>query len=194
MSAEVKIIHEGWINEDCVKVGKEPTTSATITLIKDGDIIAVVDPGELPSQQVLIDALKDEGLEIEDITHVFVTHSHIDHYRNVGIFPETATVVEYFGQWQEGRDSEATDLKLGKFSENIEIVSTPGHNYDGLTFLVDTKGGTVAVVGDVWWKENYPKKDPYATDLNQLKKNRKKILEIADYIIPGHGKMFKVDK
>lgn len=188
MPAEVKIIHEGWINADCVKAGKEPTTSPTITLIKDGPIVVVVDPGVLPSQQVLIDALKREGLEIKDITHVFVTHSHIDHYRNVGLFPETAIVVEHFGQWQEGRDS---DLKIGRFSKNIEVIATPGHNYDALSFLVDTKQGKIAVVGDVWWKENYPKKDPYATDLDELAKSRKKILEIADYIIPGHGKMYR---
>jgi len=192
--AEVKIIHEGWINADCKKAGKELTTSPTISLIKDEGITAIVDPGEMPSQQVLIDELKNEGLEIKDITHVFVTHSHIDHYRNVGMFPETAIVVEFFGQWQEGRDSEATDLKFGKFSKNIEIISTSGHNYDGISFLVTTDKGVVAVVGDVWWKENYPTKDPYATDLNELEKSRKKILDLADYIVPGHGKMFKIEK
>ena len=189
--AEVKIIHEGWINADCDKTGKEPTTSPTISLIKDGPIVAVVDPGVLPNQQILVDALRKEGLEIKDVTHVFITHSHIDHYRNAGMFPETAIVVEYFGQWQEGRDE---DLDIGKFSENIEVVSTPGHNYDGITFLVNTKEGKVAVAGDVFWKENYPKNDPYASDKKELQKSRKKILELADYIIPGHGKMFKVEK
>jgi hypothetical protein len=30
--------------------------------------------------------------------------------------------------------------------------------------------------------------------MNQLIESRKKILNIADYIIPGHGKIFKVDE
>jgi len=190
MSAKVKIIHEGWIESDCVKAHKVPTTSPTISLIEDGAIVAVVDPGEMPNQQILVDALKKEGLEIKEVTHVLVTHSHFDHYRNVGMFPESTIVVEYFGLWAEGRNKDF----LKKFSENIEIISAPGHNYDALSFLIDTKEGKIAVAGDVFWKENYPKKDPYATDLNQLEKSRKKILELADYIIPGHGKMFKVEK
>jgi hypothetical protein len=37
-------------------------------------------------------------------------------------------------------------------------------------------------------------KDPYVKNEKDLKESRKKVLEIADYIIPGHGKMFKVQK
>jgi hypothetical protein len=38
------------------------------------------------------------------------------------------------------------------------------------------------------------RKDPYVKNESQLIESRKKILKIADYIIPGHGKMFKVKK
>ncbi|MFA7253659.1 MAG: MBL fold metallo-hydrolase [Patescibacteria group bacterium] len=190
MAAEVKILIEGWLHKDCHLAGKEPTTAATISLIKDGDIIGIVDPGELPSQQMLIDALARENLKVIDITHIFITHSHIDHYRNAGMFPETTRIVEFFGEWQEGRDR---DIENGKYSDNIEIVKTPGHNRDALTFLVQTTSGKVAVVGDVFWKENYPENDPYATDMPELIESRKKVLELADYIIPGHGGMFKVN-
>jgi len=79
-----------------------------------------------------------------------------------------------------------------QFTEDIKIIKTPGHSYDALTLLVNTKDGIVAVVGDLWWKENYPQNDPYASDKEKLEESRKKVLEIADYIIPGHGKMFKV--
>ena len=36
-----------------------------------------------------------------------------------------------------------------------------------------------------------PEKDPMAWDQKELEKSRKKVLEIADYIIPGHGKIFR---
>jgi len=36
--------------------------------------------------------------------------------------------------------------------------------------------------------------NPYANDLDRLQKSRIKVLELADYIIPGHGKIFKVTK
>jgi len=31
-------------------------------------------------------------------------------------------------------------------------------------------------------------------DRDALKKSRKKILEMADFVIPGHGKGFRVDR
>ena len=36
--------------------------------------------------------------------------------------------------------------------------------------------------------------DPYVKNKEELTNSRKKVLEIADYIIPGHGKMFKFEK
>jgi len=37
-------------------------------------------------------------------------------------------------------------------------------------------------------------KDPYVKDARALEESREKILNLADYIIPGHGEMFKVKK
>jgi len=36
--------------------------------------------------------------------------------------------------------------------------------------------------------------DPYLKDKDALHNSREKILKIADYIVPGHGKPFKVSK
>jgi len=105
------------------------------------------------------------------------------------MFPDAKTL-EYWGIWYENK---VEDWKE-QFTKNIRIIKTPGHNYDGITLLVKTEKGIVAICGDVFWKENFPEDDPYASDKDKLKESRKKILEIADYIIPGHGKMFKVKK
>jgi len=37
-------------------------------------------------------------------------------------------------------------------------------------------------------------KDPYMKNKEELMESRKKILDIADWVVPGHGKMFKVEK
>ena len=190
--AEVKILVEGYTTADSTDEGEEKTR-ATITLVRDKNIIMVCDPGVLDSQQILIDALKHEGLAINDVNYVFITHSHIDHYRNIGMFPNAKTL-EYWGIW----DGEIADDWKENFTEDIKIIKTPGHNYDGLTLLVKTKDGLVAVCGDVFWKENYPRllrgkpKDPYASDPKKLQQSRKKVLQLADFIIPGHGGMYKV--
>lgn len=78
-----------------------------------------------------------------------------------------------------------------QFTDDIKIIKTPGHSYDGITLFVKTGRGVIAICGDVFWKENSPKNDPYASDKEKLQESRKRVLEMADYIIPGHGKMFR---
>ena len=187
---EVKILIEGWTNAESLQNLEEENDACTTSLIRDEGIVAIVDPGIMDSKQTLIDSLKAEGLEIKDITHIFLTHSHIDHYRNVGMFDEQVPVLEYWGIWTGNKVKDWTQ----QFSKNIKIIKTPGHSYDGLTFLVDTKQGKVAVVGDVFWKEGQPADDPYAINMDQLIETRLKVIEISDFIIPGHGNIYKVKK
>lgn len=186
MRAEVKILIEGHVttNRD-IRVG-EAITWPTVTLVKDEDIIIVVDPGTLESQQILIDKLKEEGLGIDDINIVCVTHSHINHYRNVGMFPE-AKVLEHFGLWNK---TAVKDWKE-QFSENIKIFKTPGHDYSSIMLLVLTEIGKVAICGDVFWQENYPENDVSAHNQEKLRESRRLVLKMSDWIIPGHGPMFK---
>jgi len=182
--AEVKVLIEGHTSAES---GGEKTC-ATITLIKDGDNKIIVDPGILESQKILVDKLKEEGLSVDDINIVFITHSHIDHYRNIGMFPEAKTL-EYFGLWDKNTVRDWPE----QFSDDIKIIRTPGHNYDGLTFLVKTSEGVVAICGDVFWKKEFPevKDDIYASDKEKLKESRKIVLASADWIIPGHAGRFK---
>ncbi len=183
--AEVKILIQGYTTADTAESGEE-RTCPTITLVKDKDIVMVVDPGVLEDQKILIDKLKEEGLTIDDVNIVCITHSHIDHYRNIGMFPKAKTL-EYWGLWDRNT---AEDWKE-QFTDDIRILKTPGHNYDSITLLVKTDEGIVAICGDVFWKENFPEDDVYASDKEKLKESRKKVLEMANWTIPGHGGMFR---
>lgn len=187
--AEVKVLILGYTNEDSKKESKEEKTRATITLVKDKNIVMIVDPGVLESQQILIDALKKESLSVNDVNIVCITHSHIDHYRNIGMFPNAKTL-EFYGLW----DKETVDDWQEKFTKDIKIMKTPGHDSTSITLLVKTNKGTIAIVGDVFWEENLPKEDEYADDPKKLKESRKKVLEIADYIVPGHADIYEVKK
>ncbi len=88
---------------------------------------------------------------------------------------------------------------------NIKIIKTPGHAHEHCSLLVQTAKGKVAVAGDVfwWWNEQQQKtdrksllklKDPFVKNKAALLRSRRKLLDLADYIIPGHGKIFKVEK
>lgn len=82
---------------------------------------------------------------------------------------------------------------------DIRVVKTPGHSPEHASLLVPTAEGKVLVGADIfWWAEgvkptldlDFP--DEFASDMDKLKESRKKALEIADWVIPGHGKIFKV--
>ena len=105
------------------------------------------------------------------------------------MFPKAKTL-EFFGLWDGGAVSDWSE----QFTNDIRIIKTPGHNYDGLTMLVKTADGEVAICGDVFWKENFPEVDAYATDTKKLAASRKKVVEIADWIVPGHSDIYKVKK
>ena len=89
---------------------------------------------------------------------------------------------------------------------DIEIIKTPGHDMFHCSVLVQAENfGKVAIAGDVfWWEDSQEKKtdkrslielkDPYVKNEEDLINSRRKILAFADYIIPGHGKIFKVEK
>ena len=67
---------------------------------------------------------------------------------------------------------------------------------------VETSRGKIAVAGDVlWWQEQQEQKidrqqlidktDPFVKNMAELRASREKLLNCADFIIPGHGKMFR---
>jgi glyoxylase-like metal-dependent hydrolase (beta-lactamase superfamily II) len=83
----------------------------------------------------------------------------------------------------------------------IEIIRTRGHSPGHASLLFDTSRGRFAVAGDIfaWFNDDEPRydlaslinqPDPFADDMATLKKTRQRLLEMTDYIIPGHGEIF----
>ncbi len=189
---KVKVLIQGY----ATTLKKGWIASSTTTLIQDGKINIIVDPGI--NRRKLLDALKREGLKPEDIDYILMTHYHPDHNYLSGIFPKAKAlddelVYDKDKEYEHGGKVPGTNLK---------ILPTPGHEKSHGSLIVPTEKGTVVVAGDVWWWKTSHKqktdresllnlKDIYVKDKRALLESRKKILEIADWIIPGHGKMFK---
>ena len=184
MLATAKVLVEGYyFRGDDAK----EHASATISLVRDNGTIMVVDPGTLKDPKVLIDALAKEKLTVDDVNIVGITHSHVDHYKNVGMFPK-AKLLDCFGVWSQ----DAIEIWDESFTPHIQILKTPGHDDTSITLFVKTKEGVVAICGDVFWKKNYPELDVYASDLKKLQNSRRLVLEMAHWIIPGHAGMYEV--
>lgn len=188
MKAKVDILIKGY-NKEYESFDRY---ASTCTLVRDKNINMVVDPGTHKSVDLYKKALKKFSLKLDDINFVFTTHEHLDHARDVSIFPN-AIIINGQG-YHKGDKHEFYEEKEFNISKNIKRIATPGHGGDIHTsLLVETDIGKVCVAGDVWWYEDFtPKKDPYAYDQKKLEQSRKKILKVTDWVIPGHGGLVKV--
>ncbi len=195
--AEVKILIEG-----CVKKLTDGWSSSPSTvLIRDRGLTVLVDPGS--NKELLLEKLSEENLKLNDIDTIFLTHHHLDHTLNIRIFPDCDVLLD-------GDKMNEAD-RVFSYSENIpgtdiKVIPTPGHTSEHASLLAETEKGKIVIAGDLfWWLEGEEQKTDYkslmdhkdpggAKDEKLLQESRKKVLEIADYIIPGHGKIFKVEK
>jgi len=191
----LKVLVEGYARE----FDDHEEVSPSVVLIDNGKSKIIVDPG--CDRQAVLDALSTQGLSTGQIDIVLLTHTHLDHCILAGMF-ENASVLDdsdIYSQNSEIRRQDETTL-----GPDIQTVPTPGHDQFHCSVIVKTADmGTVVVAGDIfWWVDGEePAKnvdslldlaDPYVKDEAALRDSRKKILEIADYIIPGHGQIFKV--
>jgi glyoxylase-like metal-dependent hydrolase (beta-lactamase superfamily II) len=191
---KVKVLIEGFAE----KFENYKTVSPSVVLIETDKYKIIVDPGL--NRENLLKALEKENLKTDQIDYVILTHYHLDHSALMGIF-EKAIILDDESKYQQ--NGEISKQKENMLGNEIQIISTPGHDPWHCSVLVKTEDlGNVVVAGDLfWWRNGFePKKDyenilnlvdPFVKDQKALIESRKKILEMADWIIPGHGKMFK---
>lgn len=190
---EIKVLIEGYARE--LKTGWR--ASCTTTLIKTGKNIILFDPG--CNRKRLLAALKKEKVKPSEVNFVVLSHGHLDHSLLTGMF-ENARVISFESLLYD--QDLMLEFEANILDKGIEIIKTPGHCSEHISLLVNTAKGKVAVAGDVfWWTEGAKQTvevnkidDSHPVELNmkELIKSRKKLLKLADYIIPGHGKMFMV--
>jgi len=193
--AEVKILIEGYARE----LEEGWSACSTVALIKSDGKLIISDPG--CNREKLLKALSKEGLKPEDVDFVFLTHGHVDHSLLAGIFENAKFVTFENLMYDKDLQLEFEDDVLG---QDTKIIRTPGHSAEHISLIVNTDEGKYVIAGDVFWWVDGEKQaadinkedDAHPVELNmkELRESRKKILEIADYVVPGHGGMFEVKK
>jgi glyoxylase-like metal-dependent hydrolase (beta-lactamase superfamily II) len=174
---------------DVVTIGYAGSrVASTCTLVRDGDVVVVVDPGMVASRELLTDPLETRGLSTTDVTDVVISHHHPDHTMNIALFPN-ARVHDFATTYERDLwlDRQPGDFQL---SPNIRLTPTPGHTDQDVTTLVSTQSGLVALT-HLWWYADGPDHDPFAPDQDVLRASRERILRLApSLIVPGHGAPF----
>lgn len=179
MVATVYVLTVGYADE---------RVAGTVCLIREDDIVMVVDPGMVATRSKILGPLRELGIEPDDVTDVVLSHHHPDHTVNIALFPRAkvhdfqATYID--DQWIEHGD----DFAL---SPSVRLVATPGHTPQDITTLATTADGLVALT-HLWWSSAGPAQDPFCEDEAQLAQSRRRVLDLRPArIIPGHGEPFE---
>ena len=167
-----------------------PRVAGTVSLVRDGDRVVVVDPGMVPDRSAITDPLRALGVDPADVTDVVLSHHHPDHTVNVALFGEVPVhdfqAVYTRDEWTS-RPAEGVAL-----TPSVRLLATPGHTPQDLTVLVGTPEH-VAALTHLWWTAAGPADDPYAPDAALLRAQRERVLALADLVVPGHGEPFRPD-
>jgi glyoxylase-like metal-dependent hydrolase (beta-lactamase superfamily II) len=161
---------------------------STCSLIRDADRMIVVDPGMAARQADILEPLAALGISPSDVTDVVLSHHHPDHTLNAALFP-AAAVHDHWAIYR-GADWEDSDAEGRELTASVRLIRVPGHTAEDIATIVGTADGAV-VCTHLWWTDTVPVDDPYAPDIDALRRSRARVLAFADLIVPGHGAPFR---
>ncbi|MFX1297541.1 MAG: MBL fold metallo-hydrolase [Promethearchaeota archaeon] len=150
--------------------------------------------------------LELHNLKFEDIVGIFLTHWHTDHFGNLPLFPNT----KIFCYNPEKMNFKSIAERFN-FEELLPVISleaddefagcrlfpTPGHTAFHCSLFLNFQNFKLIIAGDAIVSQSYYDHGevwPYNTgSLGEItsKQAMNKIIEVADYIIPGHGHPFQ---
>uniref|UniRef100_A0A0N4ZWV8 Metallo-beta-lactamase domain-containing protein 1 n=1 Tax=Parastrongyloides trichosuri TaxID=131310 RepID=A0A0N4ZWV8_PARTI len=176
-------IIDGYVREDNSSTTK---ASGSVILIERFNKILLFDCGDPWNEKELKENLmKKRKLKIEDITDIIISHWHIDHIGNLGIFPDN----KLQRNWEQFKDIEnVMNIKINSVKEchSNEDVYIIASNNDGTTLI---SGDIFENENDIWNEENWCCQ---SKNVIHQKLQRYLLSKNVDFIIPGHGSIFKI--
>lgn len=168
-----------------------PLTSA-VAFLDDGKGNKILfDSGSLAWQEKLLAELAALNVTPNEITHVLLTHFHLDHtancvlFKNAEIHANRSMIDHKTGHCTVYRNFDDKILPSG-----IVMKPTPGHTSDHVSYFFEVAGVMYCFAGDAVRKDLFetggvPHYLPEDRKL-EFKKSLKLIFENCDVIIPGH--------
>jgi glyoxylase-like metal-dependent hydrolase (beta-lactamase superfamily II) len=181
MSARVDVLTAGYVGE---------RVASTCVLIRDGDLVAVVDPGMVSDRVKILGPLNELGVAPEQVTDVVFSHHHPAHTINAALF-QRARIHDFWATYCDDLwvDREFQD-GVEELSPSVRLLRTPGHTAQDISTLAETADGLV-VCTHMWWHEGGPAEDPHAEDQSELGRSRAAVLALEPaLVLPGHGAGF----
>ena len=180
---------------------------SSITLIRSQNKSIIVDTGFPGDEENILHGLDVNGLSPQDIQIVINTHGHMDHTAGNKLFTNARFIMHPF---EGGRSVIPPGVEVQQveppftLDEHISFIHTPGHTrgcisvvIKGLASDFSSESEVVVCAGDALpIYGNYTQWVPPGIhyDRRVALDSMNRITEIADWVIPGHDKPFRVEK
>ncbi len=173
------------------------------------DAQILIDPGLLISFPELVKGLSRDGIDVDTVRYVLITHSHPDHFEAVERFfnrddvkilmaAEEVRFMEDIGmkfypafgldvpEYRIDQELEPGPITLG--SETFEVFLTPGHSPGSLCLYWPKEKALFS--GDLIFNKNVGRTDFPGGNGKLLKESIEQIAELdIEYLLPGHMEM-----
>ncbi|KAJ0182634.1 hypothetical protein K1T71_002003 [Dendrolimus kikuchii] len=193
--SEVIVLYDGYSK---ITNTDQMQANCSCTLIQGVHNI-IVDTMTAWDSERIISALHKQQITPDDINYVVSTHGHSDHIGNNNLFLKAKHIVGFSISCQDKYFIHPFDKgEEYIINDSVKIIPTPGHTMSDVTVLViSNEAKTIAVTGDLFEKyEDIENPNIWleagSEDPIQQMRNRLKVANIADWIVPGHGPKFQV--
>uniref|UniRef100_A0A1I7TJW7 Lactamase_B domain-containing protein n=1 Tax=Caenorhabditis tropicalis TaxID=1561998 RepID=A0A1I7TJW7_9PELO len=165
-------------------------------MVYDGGHYIVVDSPsatDVHSKELMLKGISSRNIVPGEIQYVVTTHGHPDHFGQGNFFPNAR---HFFGSYEYSDtnfiSTELHTKDIMQLTANVQLWNTPGHTAQDVTVMVHNVSccGIIAVAEDaneaagIWFQEAW---NPIIGKIS-----RNKVICYADYVIPGHGKLFRI--
>jgi glyoxylase-like metal-dependent hydrolase (beta-lactamase superfamily II) len=166
---------------------------SSVTLVLCGDRRIIIDTSTPEKREQIVLGLEAKGLSPNDIDTVILTHLHGDHTCNNDLF-SNAQLMAHVDELPP-RDIEPI-IEDQEICDGVHLIHTPGHTRGSMSVVIEADRTYVAAGDALPTRDNYLKwVPPGLTYYPELAlKSMRRIVEIADVIIPGHDSAFEVDR
>lgn len=169
--------------------------SSSVVLVEDDDKLLLVDTGLWTDCDKLLQGLEELGLSSSEIDAVVLTHLHGDHCGCLDLFncPKYAHPSEIARALSLGYDLSCRPVPR-KFSDKLWVLDTPGHVYGHVSVVFEGEEVVVAAGDAIPIADNLLKHIPplIRVDAEMALKSMERIAEVADVVVPGHDKPFRI--
>ena len=164
----------------------------TCTLVRGEGFALLADPSVADAAQMAKELDRRTGLKPRDVTAVFVTHEHGDHYAGLAHFPDAAWyaspgVAEVLNR--SAKLPRRLEGVTGRLFDALDVIPTPGHTDARCSLRFDCDGLSVVIAGDaVATVDFFRDRRPFynAVNVERSKGTMDELSRIADVIVPGH--------